>query len=381
MKFCKECLLPDSRPEIKINEDGVCSACVNSKTKTVIDWDKREQELKSILDNCKNPNSYDCIIPVSGGKDSTWQVYTLKKKYGMNPLAITWRCTARTELGKKNLENLIALGVSHIDYTINPDIEKKFMLETFKKTGSPSLSEHMAIWSTILNFGVKFKIPLIVFGENSAFEYGGSGKISEMPHLNSDWLKKFGVTHGTTAEDWIGEVLDRKDVFPYIYPTDDELEAFKITPIFLGHFLRWDPYEVANIAKSVGFDWADEPVLGTWEYADLDCDFIVLHHFLKWFKFGFTRSFDNLSIDIRNGRLTHDEAVEYLNTHIEKTPYKQINSLCDYLDITQADFWEIVDSHRNKNIWSKEDGKWKIKDFPDYLKFENFYPDLPDNMR
>ena len=126
MKFCKECLLPDSRPEIVINEEGVCSACVNSKTKTVIDWEKREEELRAILDKCKNPNYYDCIIPVSGGKDSTWQVYTLKKKYGMNPLAITWKCTARTELGKKNLDNLISLGVSHIDYTINPDVEKKY---------------------------------------------------------------------------------------------------------------------------------------------------------------------------------------------------------------------------------------------------------------
>lgn len=384
MNYCSNCLLPDSRPQIVINNEGVCSACINSRMKfNEIDWKKRENELVEVLDYYRDATgrNYDCIIPVSGGKDSTWQVYNIKYNYKMNPLALTWKCTARTELGRKNLDNLIQMGVSHIDFTINPHVEKKFMLETFKKKGSPSLSEHMAIWSTVLNFAVKLGIPLVIFGENSAFEYGGKGAVSEMPGMNREWLDKFGVTDGTTAADWIGKDLSLRDVAPYIYPDDQELENAGVKAIFLGYFLKWDPYEVADFARSVGFQWANRPVLGTWPYADLDADFIVIHHFLKWFKFGFTRSFDNLSIDIRNSRITREKAIEYLNNNIEKVPYRQIHSLCEYLEISECDFWDIVEKHRNPDVWIKVDNVWKIKKFLEGLKFDNFFPDLPSIMK
>jgi len=380
MKFCKECLLPDTRPEIKINDEGTCSACINSKEKHEdIDWDKRKNDLEDTLSRFRDfsGKKYDCLVPVSGGKDSTWQIHTLLE-YGMNPLAYTFKCAYRTEIGKRNLQNLIDMGVSHIDFSVNPKAEKKFMLKSLEKNGSPSLSEHMGQFAATLKLAIAFDIPLVVYGENSALEYGGAGSNKFSPLLDYEWLKRFGATNGTFAEDWIDDDLTHRDMMPFIYPSEDELNNAQLNVTFLGYFLQWDPLKVAKKSRELGLEWSDKPLVGAWPYADLDCDFIVIHHFFKWLKFGFTRAFDNLSIDFRNGQITRDEAISWLNNNVQHVPINQIRNLCSYLNISESRFWSIAEHHRNNEIWYKDnDGKWKIKGFPEYINFDNIYPEIP----
>jgi N-acetyl sugar amidotransferase len=173
MKYCKHCITPDSRPNIFLDKDGICSACRNFETRKNINWNAREKAFGELVSDVKerNKSCYDCMIPVSGGKDSTWQIVKCLE-YGLRILAYTWRTPGRTALGQANLDNLIHLGVDHIDFSVNPRVEKQFTLASFRKYGTNAIPMHFGIYSTPLRFAVQTGIPLIIYGENSAFEYG-----------------------------------------------------------------------------------------------------------------------------------------------------------------------------------------------------------------
>lgn len=365
MKWCKSCVLPDSRPGIVIESDGICNACHNFKIKTKeIDWDSRKKEFEIIIRNAKNNSkSFDCLIPVSGGKDSTWQVVKCLE-YGLRPLAVTWKTPARTKIGQQNLDNLVRLGVDHIDWQVNPEVEKKFLLKAFKRFGATAIPMHMALFNIPLNIAVKFRIPLVIWGENSAFEYGSANSSSLMGYkLDSSWLKKFGVTHGTTAQDWIDQDLSEKDLASYFGPTDKELGEANVNAIFLGHFFKWDVETSLNAALAHGFKVDTKPRTGIYNYADIDDDFISIHHWLKWYKFGMTRSFDNISLEIRNERMTRNEGLKKLLELGEEKPIEDIKLFCKFTGISLDEFHNIAEQFRNTQIWSKINGSWQIKDF------------------
>ena len=364
MKFCTRCILPTTRPQLEIEGEFICNACRGSLEKReVINWEQREEELRELLNQHRrqNPRAYDCVIPVSGGKDSTWQVYTIKYKYGLKPLTFSWKPRNRTKLGWKNLENLQELGVDHIDFTVNPVVERRFMLKALRISGSPSLPEHMAMFSLSLNTAIQQRVPLVIWGENPGLEYGGSRKFRESPIMDREWFQKYGVTNGTFAEDWADEELPLNEMTAYRFPDDTSLSEHQIIPIFLGWFLPWDPIRVASDAQGLGFVSAKRPVLGYYPFSDLDAPFIVIHHFMKWFKFGFTRLWDNLALEIRYGRMSRDEAINYIRTNPEPLPQSQIKSLCQYLSLREDDFWKIVETHRNLQIWDKDaKGRWTL---------------------
>lgn len=369
MRYCKQCILPDTRSNVSLNKDGVCVACENHERKKSIDWNQRNRDFREIVSHAKSVSQgYDCIIPVSGGKDSTWQVICCLE-YGLKPLAVTWKPPFRTEIGRKNLQNLINLGVDHIDYQISPKVERKFMLEAFRKYGSTGIPMHMALFNIPLKLAVKFDIPVVVWGENSAFEYGSKDKSIEGYRMDRKWLKDFGVTHGTTAEDWVSETLSRQELTPYFGPNETEFEQKKILAVFLGHFFEWDPIKTFEVSKAHGFQAdSDGPKTGYYDFADIDDDFISIHHYLKWFKFGFTRTFDNLSIEIRHGRLSRNEAIELVRRAGIQTPDKDIEKFCKFVGITRNEFDLICESFRNQKIWKRTDGRWVIEDFliPDW---------------
>jgi N-acetyl sugar amidotransferase len=375
VKYCKKCIMPTSRPGIFLNKDGVCGACIGSVEKNQkIDWAHRESDLNKILDNTRGDGSkYDCLIPVSGGKDSTWQVYSMLKK-NMKPLAVTIKCQYRTKLGQKNLDNLINLGVDHIDFTVNPKIDSNFMLKVFLKMGNPSLVEHLIMWSTITKVALLYGIKLIVWAENSALEYGGNSSDRSKFRMDYDWIKKYGVTNGTFAEDWTDENLSLNDLESYRLPNETELNNAGIENLFLGMYRKWDPKDIANKSKSIGFEWSETPVLGLHPFVGVDCDFRVVHHFMKWYKFGVTKLWDSLAVEIREGRKTRKEAIDYLKENNDPIPIKEISSFCTYIGISKNQFFEIAELHRNIDIWKlNEDNNWYL---PDFKKEFGFWKDF-----
>lgn len=347
-----------------IDENGVCSACRNYQTRPNIDWNKRSKTFADVVSNAKSKSTgYDCLIPVSGGKDSTWQVVKCLEA-GLKPLAVTWKTPGLTEVGRSNLENLINLGVDHINYQISPKVEKKFMLTTFEKVGSSAVPMHMAIFNIPLRIALKFNIPLVVWGENSAFEYGNSEEESTGFKLNSAWRKKYGMTHGTTAENWISKDITLKDLTAYREVTDQELDDNGILAVFLGYYFPWDPAESYRVAKESGFKSRQEgPKTGYYNYADIDDHFISIHHYLKWYKFGFTRIFDNLSLEIRNKRLSRDEAISIIKSTGDQTPHEDIEKFCNFVGISKQRFFEICETFRNHKIWTNKNNIWQINNF------------------
>ncbi|MGE0268300.1 MAG: N-acetyl sugar amidotransferase [Candidatus Omnitrophota bacterium] len=370
MQYCKQCILPDTRPGLVINEDGICNACVNAQSKRdEIDWAGRQQNFLSVVESAKSRSrGYDCLVPVSGGKDSTWQIVKCLE-YGLNPLAVTWKTPARTDIGQRNLDNLVSLGVDHIDYQISPAVEKRFMLKALRRFGSTAIPMHLALFNIPLNIASRFNIPLIIWGENSAFEYGTEEEALTGFELNGNWLKKFGVSHATTAVDWIDDDLTEKELTPYFGPDDETLSHQGIKAVFLGYYFPWDPQESLRVAQANGFKVSEQgPRTGYYNYADIDDDFISIHHYLKWYKFGFTRTWDNLSLEIRNGRLTRQQAIEIIRERGDETPKADIQKFCGFAGISCESFFGIIEKFRNGDIWHKVNNQWVIKDFliPDW---------------
>ena len=363
MRWCKKCVLPDSRPNLVIGRDGICNACKSHAQKAEINWESRRTSLLRVIEAAKEKsNGYDCLIPVSGGKDSTWQVVKCLE-LGLKPLTVTWRPPGRTAIGQRNLDNLRAIGVDHIDYAISPKVESAFMLTALKRLGSTGIPMHMALFNIPTTIAQNFGIPLIIWGENSAAEYGSSDQADEGHRLTSSWIKRYGVTQGTSIEDWVKAGLSEKDLIGYRGQYSFHEEKNIPTAIFLGYYLRWDPEETKRVAVENGFKVANKARTGYYDFADIDDDFISIHHWLKWYKFGFTRTHDNLSIEIRNNRLTRDEAIAILRDGGDETPYDDISRFCDFCSISVDDFFEICEGFRNTNIWKEEGGVWRIEDF------------------
>jgi N-acetyl sugar amidotransferase len=364
MRWCRSCILPDTRPNLTIGADGICNACRSHQSRREIDWAARARAFADVVARAKRQSAgYDCLIPVSGGKDSTWQVVTCLEA-GLKPLAVTWRPPGRTAIGQANLDNLIKLGVDHIDYTIDPKVEARFMVKAFERFGSTAIPMHLALFNIPLTLAVRMRIPLIVWGENSAFEYGSADEAHTGFKLDRAWLETYGVTHGTTAADWIDATLTEKDLTAYFGPDPDSLEAEGVHAVFLGYYFPWDPETSFRVARVHGFRAAPEGArTGLYDYADIDDDFISLHHWMKWYKFGFTRLFDNLSLEIRNGRVTRDAAVAQVRARGDDTPTADIRKFCAFARLDEARFFTMAERFRNLEIWQRRGGTWTIPGF------------------
>lgn len=365
MRYCSRCILPASRPGLTLGPEGVCSACLAHARKPDMDWGRRLEAFRDVVARAKSrSNGYDCIVPASGGKDSTWQVVTCLE-HGLHPLAVTWKPPARTELGARNLANLVGLGVDHVDYQINPKVERKFLYQSLVRFGTTAIPMHMALFNIPLRLAVALEVPLVVWGENSAFEYAGEEDEGAGFRMDQAWLRRYGVTHGTTAADWVSDALTEEDLTAYFGPSDAELEARGVLAIFLGYYLGWDPARSLEVARAHGFTpRAEGPKTGFYDYADIDDDFIPIHHWLKWYKFGFTRLFDNLSLEIRNDRMSREEALALVRARGDETPHADIEAFCAFVGITKEHFFEVAGRHRNPEVWTTRGGKWVIEGFP-----------------
>lgn len=363
MKYCSRCITPASHPRIKLEPGGECSACRAWDERSLVDWDERKRRFEEIVGQSgARKSGYDCLIPVSGGKDSFWQVITCLE-YGLTPLTVTWRDPARLPIGTRNLESLVRLGVDHIDHWVNPEVEQRFMRLSFERYGIPGIPKHMGLYNIPLKFATKFHIPLIVWGENDAIEYGNlTDDTGDGVDVDYAWLQKHGVTAGTTAEDWVGEDFTHKELTAYFSPSKEEMDANPVRGVFLGYFFPWDPVKSYELSTKYGFV-APESGPGYYEFDDVDSEFISIHHYLKWHKFGCTRLFDNLSFEIRAGRVSRETAIEIVGQRAPETPHSDIRAYCEYLGISEAEFVRVTEKFRNHDLWKQKDGYWVIEDF------------------
>ncbi len=358
MRYCKKCVMPDTKPDLKFSEAGVCSACESFEQRAAIDWAVRKHELKGVLDRYKSKDgtNWDCIIPVSGGKDSTYQVVRMLQ-LGMNPLCVTSTTCHLSDIGRKNIENIKTLGVDYIEFATNKVVRAKLNRIGLTQVGDISWPEHCSIFTIPVRAAVQYKVPLIVWGENSQNEYGGPASAAENNVLTRRWLEEFGGLLGLRVSDLIGmEGIEQKHLIPYTYPTDDELKQVGVTGIFLGYYLPWDGYSNALIAQANGFATLSTTVEGSIvNYENLDNYQTGIHDYFKYLKFGFGRATDIACLHLRRGRITRTDAIAMVSRHDGKFPWtylgKPIEEILQPLDLSVADFTKICDRFTNKKIF------------------------------
>lgn len=367
MNYCQKCLFPETKPDLTFNQNGVCSACIASEEKDLgIDWKERELELEKICEHYRNTTDvpqYDCIIPVSGGKDSTFQALTMREKYNMNPLCVCFETTYATPLGEYNLKNLQNQGFDIIHFRKNAEAYKSMVIEGFKTVGDEMWPNHVGIFTIPVMIAVRFNIPLIVWGENSQMEYGGPNLESVQSRiLNRKWLEEFGGLLGYRISDMVGvNGITKNDLTPYWYPSDEEIQKVGVTGIFLGSYLKWDARKQLEYVKEKGFATSATPLEGTYtNYENLDESLVSLHDYLKFVKYGFGRATDHVNIDIRNKRISREEGIRLLNMYEGKFPHYGIAKFQEYSGMSIEEINDIIDSFTNPLIFEMDNsGKFQ----------------------
>jgi len=356
LNYCKKCILPSTKPDLEFDNKGVCQGCNAYENRKKIDWSKREKKFIEILKKNKNSSTYDCVIPVSGGKDSTYQVIKALE-YKCNPLCVTAKTDYLTDLGRRNIENIKSLGVDHIEVSTDPVLRNKINKFTLEAVGDISWAEHITIFTIPVKIACKFNIPLIIWGENSQNENGGPKENENSVELNRRWLEEFGGLLGLRTTD-IENILKipKNKLYQYTYPSEEELNKKKIKGIFLGYFFKWDGHENANIAKKFGFQPYDKELEGSIvNYENLDNAQMRVHDYFKYLKYGYDRVTDWCCWHIRRGRLTRDEAIKINNEKSGKFPTSYLGipleNILKNINCSLKEFKDICDNFTNKEIF------------------------------
>ena len=369
MRYCKHCVMPDTKPDLRLDEHGVCNACRSYENRREVDWDTRHKELMSILEKyrSKDGSNWDCVVPVSGGKDSTYQVIRMLEM-GMNPLCVTATTCDLSEIGRKNIESLKNLGVDMVEFTTNRKVRRKLNRVGLTMVGDISWPEHVGIFTIPVRVAVEYNVPLIIWGENSQNEYGGPASASQNNVLNRRWLEEFGGLLGLRVSDLIGmDGIEAKHMIPFSYPSDEALQRVKVTGLFLGYYIPWDGLSNALIAQGYGFTSYHKTVEGSLvNYENLDNNQTGIHDYFKFLKFGFGRATDLACLHIRRGRLTRQDGMNLVKAHDGKFPWvylgKSLEDILDPLDMTVEEFTKICDRFTNKKIFKTDPRGNLIKD-------------------
>jgi N-acetyl sugar amidotransferase len=382
MEYCKKCLYPSTKPDLKFNEEGVCSACTCYENRKIIDWEKRERDFINIMEKhrSKDGSNYDCLIPISGGKDSTYQVWKILK-LGYNPLCVYATTCSISELGRKNIENIKnRFNVDVLELSTNKKIRVQLNKYCLENLGDISWPEHVAIFTVPFQIAVKYNISLIIWGESPQNEYGAVGSVGgDSNILDRKWMEEYGGFCGFRIND-IKEILDlsHNKILPFIYPTDKEIRENKIQGLFLGYYFNWDEYRNYLISSANGFTTTEKKCENSIvNYCNLDCYYTGIHDYFKYLKYGFGRVSDHLSMYIRRGLISRKDSVNLLDSDgVYPKTYlgKKLEEILSELNISIDKFNEICDNYTNKSIFKYDENK------KDFVRRKDGSPELKKNI-
>jgi len=385
MEYCKKCVIPQTAETNRFDDQGICSVCRQIEVKDGLDWVKREKNLKEVIKKYKNQNDYDCIVPFSGGKDSTFTLWYLVKILGLKVLAVRYDHNFLRNTLNHNVEKtLTKLSVDFISYKSNFKLIRKIMKESLIRRGDFCWHCHVGICAFPINTACEKNIPLLFYGEPSS-EYSSYYDYNDNEELN---VEKFNIISnlGIQAEDMMemlkerypNEVFDDRDFKPFFFPSQRELNKKKIKALYLGSYIPWDVKKQVEIIKRE-LDWRGESVEGVppeYDYEKIECALQGSRDYTKYLKRGFGRTSHLTSIDIRNKKKTREEAIELVKKFDGKKP-KSLELLLQILNISEDEYNEIVKKHliypntistkkenENRNIFHEEfeDLKNKFRD-------------------
>jgi len=366
IKYCRRCVYPETKPDLVMDDEGICNGCRNYEYRVHVDWEERAKELEVVLDQyrSKNSSNYDCIIPVSGGKDSTYQTVMMLER-GMNPLCVTASTDKLSEIGRRNIENIKSLGVDYIEISTNPVIRRRINRLALRQIGDIAWPEHVTIYTVPIRVAVQLNIPLVIWGGNPQNELGGPQKAADSNKMQRGWLEEFGGMLGLRVRDLIGmDGIEEKHLIQYTYPTDEEMKKVGVTGLFLGYYLPWDSHSNTLLAQAYGFETYPKLVEGSIvSYENLDNLQMRIHDYFKVLKYGYDRCTDWASLHIRRNRLTRAQAVALVKRYGGKFPWEYLGTpleeILEDIEMSLDEFIKICDRFTNTKLF-KCDARGKL---------------------
>jgi len=386
VRFCRTCVISNQRPAsstefkhrrdskkdtIRFDENGVCDACRYAEAKErLVDWQEREAKLGELLDRFRSRNdSYDCLVPGSGGKDSVYASHILKTKYGMRPLTVTWAPHLYTDVGFRNFQNWLHLG-GFDNYLFTPDgqVHRTLTQLAYRNLLHPFQPFIFGQKNFAPKMAAKFGIPLVIYGENEA-EYGNPVNENETSQRDARY---FTYSRSSNAEMYFGGVpmselpahgIEDHHLDPYIPASIEQIETAEIEVHYLGYYIKWVPQQ--NYYYSVehcGFEANTERTEGTYsKYNSIDDKTDPYHYWTTLMKFGIGRATYDASQEIRNQHITREEGVALVHRYDTEFPRRYLPEFLTYLDMEEAEFLEIADTFRSPHLWRSTADGWQLR--------------------
>lgn len=367
LRYCEKCLQPNTRPGLTFNQDGVCFPCEVAGITRKVDWAARRRELDAIIEwsRSRGRGEYDCVVGVSGGKDSLRQALIVRDELRLRPLCVS--CVSppemQTEIGADNLENLILNGFDVLGVAPAPGKWKQMMLRSFSESGNYCRVTERALYATPLRMAIAMDIPLIFFGENNALVYGEDTDTHGGEASN---LWAYNTLAGGLSHEFMGEGMKDSDLICYNMPRREQLQEAQIRIAYLGYFFEdFNNYRNAEIAIEHGLKirTCEQEEIGAINLFDaLDDDFVPINQMLKHLKFGFGKANDEVCELIRLGRMSRSEGIEVLRNIDGKVAHRYIAAFSKYLGISEDKFWDVAERYRNRDLWERgDDNQWRLK--------------------
>ena len=368
IKFCKSCFTPNTRPRIFFNNQDICNACLNSEEKKKINWKKREKEFHKLILKIKNDTKkykrkYDCIVPWSGGKDSSSIALKLKYNFDLNPLLVTFSPLIINEIGVHNREEILKKGFDSIFFRPNQNVAKILSRRFFIERGNPKVAWDAGINSVPMQLAIAYKVPYIFYAEHGESEYGGL-VLSEKNKKLRDAKEVIEHQIGDHPQNWESNDVLKSDLSPYIYPSDEIIKKNKILAYYFSYFFKWSVYDNYNYVKKILPNFKENlygRTEGTFtDFDSLDDKIDDLYYYMQYIKFGFGRSTRDVSRLIQNEHLRKSEGLKFIKKYDGEYPSRNLRAVLDYLNLDQNSFNKIVDKHRNLEIWKPRGKGWEL---------------------
>ncbi|MFZ5571685.1 MAG: N-acetyl sugar amidotransferase [Thermodesulfobacteriota bacterium] len=353
LRYCIRCCMPETQEGIQFDEFGICRACQSSEQKIHINWVEREKALSAILEKARSQagDNYDCIIPISGGKDSTFQLHVLVRVYGMKPLAVTFSHNWFSRTGWYNLQNALEkFNVDHMMFTPNRDLVNRIARKSVEAIGDSCWHCHAGVGAFPLQIAARFRIPLLIWGESIAESSGRASYLNPVRKFDREYFTK--VSAKLRPDQMICDTLSARDLYPFQVPSAEECEKAGIFGIHLGDYIFWDDERQTEFVRDT-YGWRETEMEGTYKrYKSAECIMAGMHDFTCYLKRGYGRGTFHASVDVRNGLLTREEGFSLAGEHDPVRP----ESLDYFLRITglsEAEFYDIMEKNRVKQLQGK----------------------------
>ena len=350
-----------TRPRITFDEKGWCNACQWMEEKQTLDWGRREKELLKLLNEHRSNNDgFDCVVPVSGGKDGSYVSYNLKYKYGMNPLTVTVKPPLTLDLGEKNLRNFQNSGYDHVHITPGFKAMRNLNRTGFIEMGFPYYGWLTAILTAVIRTTMNMNISLIFYGESGEVEYGGSSETKNRAIYDIEYMQRIYLSGGYDKVLDESELTD-SELYFFKFPDKNERRYKKVDFAHWSYFESWDPYRNYLIAKEhCGLEEAGDSNSGTFtNFAQNDQALYALHVYMMYLKLGFGRATQDAGIEIRRGAMDRDQAINLVRLYDGHYPEKYIRTYLEYYQMTIDEFDAVLDKWVNRDLFEKVDGKWQ----------------------